>query len=73
MRSFLWLGCGVVALVVAARGGSSPGTKSPSGLGLWPDSGEAATDGSIEVFGVTQCVPGAARALPQYRCIPWWM
>ncbi len=58
MRSFLWLGCGVVALVVAARGGSSPGTKSPSGLGLWPDSGEAATDGSIEVFGVTQCVPG---------------
>jgi multidrug resistance efflux pump len=57
MRSFMWLGCGVLALVVAARGGS-PATKSASGLGLWPNSGEAASDGSIEVAGVTQCVPG---------------
>ena len=58
MRSFMWLGCGIVALVVAARGGSSPATKSASGLGLWPNSGNAATEGAIEVFGVTQCVPG---------------
>ncbi len=56
MRSFIWLGCGIVALVVAASGGSSNPPK--SGFGLWPNAGSGTTEGAIEVLGVTQCVPG---------------
>jgi len=54
MRSFLWLGCGLAALCLAARSGVSPGTKHAAG--------SAATfvgsDGSIEAVGQTQCAPG---------------
>jgi RND family efflux transporter MFP subunit len=58
MRSSLWLGIGVAALCLAARGGSAPGTKSGSMPSI--DSGAPVTssDGSIAAVGRTQCVPG---------------
>jgi multidrug efflux system membrane fusion protein len=58
MRSLLWLGAGLGALCLAARGGSGP-AKGPGSLSSTDASAAVtASDGSIAVVGRTQCVPG---------------
>lgn len=65
MRSLLWLGAGAAALVLATSGGSASRTNPPSSSSSSTSSAAAGTgsavsprEGSFEVVGRTQCVPG---------------
>jgi RND family efflux transporter MFP subunit len=58
MRSLLWLGAGLGALFLAARGGSGPANRPGSLSSTDSPAAVTSSDGSIAAVGRTQCVPG---------------
>jgi multidrug efflux pump subunit AcrA (membrane-fusion protein) len=63
MRSFIWLGLGVLVFCLAARGNSAPIAK--FGAEMWPTFGAAKDSGlgTIDVVGQTQRAPGRRKKL----------